>query len=95
MVPDWFEKKSVVPFGIGGTLRFNVGDELLAATSRRCSEMYGNGGRGLGVAAGAGGLGAGLATTGFPIVGLALVGLAAIVVGLALVRLAVISRTRP
>jgi hypothetical protein len=50
--------------------------------------VYGSGGKGLGVVAGAGGLGAGMAKTGFPIVGLALVGLAAVVVGLALVRLA-------
>ncbi len=49
--------------------------------------MYGTG-RGVGVAAGAGGLGTGLAMTGFPVAALVVLGLVAIVLGLALVRFA-------
>jgi len=47
--------------------------------------MYGSG-RGLGLASGAGGVGAGLATTGFPVFGFTLLAVVVILLGLALVR---------
>ncbi len=54
--------------------------------------MYGTAGRGLGLATGAGGVGASLAMTGFPLAGMIVLGLAALVLGLALVRFAAIRR---
>jgi len=71
-----------------GTL-FSSGESGKEATS-----MYGSG-RGLGFISGAGGLGAGLALTGFRMVGMVLVGLALVLLGLALVRLGPARRTHP
>ena len=54
--------------------------------------MYGTAGRGLGLATGAGGVGATLAMTGFPMAGMVVLGLVALILGLALVRLASVRR---
>ena len=55
--------------------------------------MYGTAGRGLGLATGAGGVGASLAMTGYPTAGMIMLGLLAVVLGLALVRAASIKRS--
>jgi len=78
------EASLLIPLWYGlGAVRclFSSGESGKEATS-----MYGSG-RGLGFISGAGGLGAGLALTGFRMVGLVLVGLALVLLGLALVRL--------
>ena len=54
--------------------------------------MYGTAGRGLGLATGAGGVGASLAMTGYPMAGMIVLGLLAVVLGLALVRAASVRR---
>ena len=54
--------------------------------------MYGTAGRGLGLATGAGGVGASLAMTGYPIAGMIVLGLLAVALGAALVRAATVRR---
>lgn len=71
---------------------------LYAASPQRARDgkgdftMYGTG-RGLGLATGAGGTGAVLAMTGFPMAGFVVLGMAMVVLGLALVRFAGVRRS--